>query len=112
MGYKEEFSYKSRIYINAIDCINYLFLGGNLMKTMKKNLSKLIAVLFIFTLFPHFGILAKADNITLPAADTAVTLVGNFINGSGLGNDWDPTNAQSLMQEYKNGLYEFSVNFT
>lgn len=82
------------------------------MKTIKKNLSKLIAVLFIFTLFPHFGILTKADNITLPAADTAVTLVGNFINSSGLGNDWDPTNAQTLMQVYKDGLYEFSVNFT
>lgn len=81
------------------------------MKKLKKTLSILLTFLMVFTLVPCFSSIVKADG-SLPAADTRATLVGNFIAANGLGNDWDPANSKTLMKEYKDGLYEFAVNFT
>lgn len=81
------------------------------MKKFKQALSMLLAFLLAFTLIPSFRSIVKADG-SLPAADTRATLVGNFITANGLGNDWDPTNLKTIMKEYKDGLYEFAVNFT
>jgi glycosidase len=79
------------------------------MKKFKRITSMLLTFLFLATLSPKFQIKAKAE--VLPDADLAVTLVGNILSANDLGADWDPTNDQSLLTEYKNGIYEMNVDF-
>jgi glycosidase len=79
------------------------------MENFKKITSLLLTFLFLATLSPKFQIKAKAE--VLPAADLAVTLVGNILRANDLGTDWEPTNDQSLLTEYKNGIYEIKVDF-
>jgi len=79
------------------------------MKKFKKITSFILTLLFFITILPKFDLKAKAE--TLPAADLSVTLVGNVISVAGLGQDWDPKNDQSLLKEYKNGIYEIVVDF-
>ncbi|MGH4120583.1 cell wall-binding repeat-containing protein [Clostridium sp.] len=79
------------------------------MKKFKKLTSLILTFLFVATIFPKFNIEARAE--ILPAADLSVTLVGNIINDNGLGTDWEPANDQSLLKEYKNGIYEITVDF-
>lgn len=81
------------------------------MKKSIRILSMVIVFLFLSTLTPWFTITAQAAEGQLPAADTAVTLVGNIISAAGLGDDWAPTNDKALMKEYKDGLYEITLSF-
>ncbi|MBC8060734.1 MAG: hypothetical protein H7Y18_08715 [Clostridiaceae bacterium] len=81
------------------------------MIIFKKNLSLFLTFMFLISMLPKLDIKAKADSLPLPAADLSVTLVGNFIKLNELGEDWLETNAQTLMKEYKGGIYEFTVNF-
>lgn len=83
------------------------------MKKIQKVLSLLLIFLFTFvsTFVPNSRSIVMADNSVITSADTEVVLAGNFISKNGLGNDWDPANQGTIMKEYKNGLYEFAVNF-
>ena len=79
------------------------------MKKFKKITSLILTLIFFITILPKFNLKVKAE--ALPATDLSVTLVGNIINVNGLGKDWDPTNDKTLLKEYKNGIYEITVDF-
>lgn len=79
------------------------------MKKFKKIASLILTLIFFITILPKFNLKVKA--VTYPSADLPVTLVGSFIASNGLGKDWEPTNASTLMKEYKNGIYEIIVDF-
>ena len=79
------------------------------MRKFKKITSLVLTLLFFITVLPKFELMVKAE--TLPTADLSVTLVGNIISANGLGQDWEPTNDPSLLKEYKNGIYEITVDF-
>lgn len=86
--------------------------GGNNVKKFRKILSLAITFLFLVTLVPRLGIKVSAEDAQLPAADSMAVLVGDFIKSQGLGNDWDPKNTGTIMEEYSKGVYELIVNFT
>ena len=79
------------------------------MKKFKKITSLILTLIFFITILPKFNLKVKAE--ALPAADLSVTLVGNIISVNGLGTDWEPKNDRSLLKEYKNGIYEITVDF-
>jgi glycosidase len=79
------------------------------MRKLKKITSLLLTFLFLISMLPKFDLKVKAE--TLPTADLAVTLVGNILSANGLGSDWEPKNDQALLKEYKNGIYEITVDF-
>lgn len=81
------------------------------MKRIKQTLSLVITFLMLLTLVPKFELKANAAEEVFPAADTAVTLVGDIISAAGLGDNWAPDNNNALMKEYKDGLYELTLNF-
>lgn len=78
----------------------------------KAIISLLTVFLLLTTLFPQFGVIAKADTAeSLPAVSTYAVLVGDFVKAQNLGNDWDPKNQGTLMKEYSKGIYELTVDF-
>jgi LPXTG-motif cell wall-anchored protein len=82
-------------------------------KTKKTKFLSFFVIFFIlFSLMPNLGINTKADeNQNLPPADSIVVLVGDFLDAQNMGNNWDPKNYNSIMNEFSNGLYELTVDF-
>jgi len=81
------------------------------MIKFKKITSLILTFLLVMTISPVFNNKVKSSTLPLPSSDLSVTLAGSFIAANGIGKDWEPTNAQTLMKEYKNGIYEITVDF-
>lgn len=84
------------------------------MKKLKLNrvTSFLLILMFLFGLLPKINFSVKADAAnTLPQADMMAVLVGDFAADQGLGQNWTPTNAKTIMKEYSKGIYELTVDF-
>lgn len=70
----------------------------------------LLTFLFLFTLMPEFNFTAKAEETPSPLG-TSATIAGSIMSAAGLGDDWTPTNDKGLMKQYKDGLYEITLDF-
>lgn len=82
-------------------------------KKARGIISLLTVFLLISSLFPQFGIIAKAADTAgpLPTVDTYAVVVGDFLTDQGLGDNWTPKNTSTLMKEYSKGIYELTVDF-
>lgn len=81
------------------------------MKKITRKLSFILALFFMFAIFPVRSYNANVQGVDLPKADMMTVLVGDFVKDQGLGNDWDPKNIGTLMKEYAKGIYMLTVNF-
>lgn len=81
------------------------------MKKARRKISSIMVVIYILMITVTFNNTVNAEENTKQSEDAMVTLVGDFVEKQGLGKNWDPTNSKTIMKEFRDGLYELTVDF-